>query len=31
MKYYYVDYENVHDAGLNGIANLGSDCQVTIY
>lgn len=31
MKYYYVDFENVHDAGLTGIANLSTDCQVTIY
>lgn len=31
MKYYYVDYENVHEDGLKGIADLSTDCQVTIY
>lgn len=31
MKIFYVDYENVKDSGLNGIAKLSSDDVVRIY
>ena len=31
MKIFYVDYENVKDSGLNGIAKLSSSDVVRIY
>ena len=31
MKIFYIDFENVKDRGLNGIAKLGSDDVVRIY
>ncbi|MBQ9110013.1 MAG: hypothetical protein IJY06_01400 [Oscillospiraceae bacterium] len=31
MKYYYVDYENVHEHGLKGIEQLSKDCHVFVY
>lgn len=31
MKYYYVDFENVHEHGLKGIEQLSKDCHVFVY
>ncbi len=31
MKYYYVDFENVHEHGLKGIEQLSKDCHVFLY
>lgn len=31
MKVFYIDFENVKDSGLNGIAKLSSEDVVRIY
>ena len=31
MAMYLIDYENVHDAGLDGVASLSEDDSVVIF